>query len=49
MWLQSWANTFSAVAALDRNDKEVIFENCVLFPDCMSRINNTQAKKYKRY
>ena len=32
----------SAIAA-DRNDKEVVFKNCVPFIKCINKINNTEV------
>ena len=37
------ANTADVPAAANKNNKKVIFENCVLFIKCISRINNTQV------
>ena len=31
----------------DRNNKEAVFKDFSLFPDCISKINNTQADKAK--
>ena len=36
----------TAIAA-DRNNKKIIFKNCVPFTDCISDINNTQEDNAK--
>ena len=35
-------NTAAAGAAANNANKKVIFKNCLLFTDCISKINNTQ-------
>ena len=37
------ANIAAAAAAANNANKKVIFKNCVPFPSCISRINNTQV------
>ena len=40
-------NTAAAVAAANNTNKKVIFKNCALFADCISKINNTQVDNAK--
>ena len=35
-------NTAGATAAVNNTSKKVIFKNCALFTNCISKINNTQ-------
>ena len=35
-------NTAAAGAAANNTNKKVIFKNCAPFPNCISKINNTQ-------
>ena len=41
-------NTADADAAVDNNNKEVIFKNCAPFTNCISEINNTQIVQFDR-
>ena len=36
-------NMAAAGAAVNNNNKKVIFKNCALFTDCITEINNTQV------
>ena len=36
-------NTAAAAAAANNTGKKVIFKNCAPFPNCKSKINNTQT------
>ena len=38
-------NTAAAGAAANNTNKKVIFKNCALFTNCISKINNTQIDK----
>ena len=38
-------NTAAAGAAVNNNDRKVIFKNCAPFTNCISEINNTQIDK----
>ena len=40
-------NTAAAGAAVNNNDKKVIFKNCASFTNCISEINNTQVDNAK--
>ena len=40
-------NTAAQDAALNNNNKKVIFKNCAPFTNCMSEINNTQIDNAK--
>ena len=40
-------NTAAAGAAVNNNDKKVIFKNCAPFTNCISEINNTQIDNAK--
>ena len=40
-------NTAAAGAALNNNDRKVIFKNCARFTNCISEINNTQIDNAK--
>ena len=39
--------TDTATRQVDERGKEVIFKNCALFTDCVSKINNTQVDNAK--
>ena len=40
-------NTAAEVAAVNNNDRKVIFKNCAPFTNCISEINNTQTDNTK--
>ena len=41
------ADTSAAVAAANNTNKKVIFKNCALFTNCISKINNTRTDNAK--
>ena len=43
----SAANTTSEGATAKNNNKKLVFKNCTLFNDCISKINNTQVDNAK--
>ena len=38
----------NAARAADRDDKKVIFKNCVLFTDCITEIKKTHSRQFKK-
>ena len=39
-------NTVAAGVAVNNTNKKVVFKNCTPFTDCITKINNTQARLF---